>query len=275
MESERFELMVGADYYYDNVKGVTASPHHIFPYLRLAWKDTSEGFVHFVEVDGELRRNDFASLVFINPYMRGTSGVAEALAKQANETSYNGRIGFGGNLGRGVFSYDLSAELSLADDHLYWYSTGADYGFAPAYQHSLRIDANALVRPVGAFEAKVYAGVYVWGNYDGYYSNRPNFNVGTSLSYLSRKIRAGVTLDYASAIKWMTLNDTLSEDGLPQFGYTKTNATLTLGVEVEWRINDRWAVYAEGRNLTGSKVYEWLNYYRSTPEGMLGVKFSL
>ena len=115
----------------------------------------------------------------------------------------------------------------------------------------------------------------MWENYDGYYSNRPNFNVGTSLSYLSRKIRAGVTLDYASAIKWMTLNDTLSEDGLPQFGYTKTNATLTLGVEVEWRITDRWAVYAEGRNLTGSKVYEWLNYYRSTPEGMLGVKFSL
>ena len=207
MESERFELMVGADYYYDNVKGVTDSPHHIFPYLRLAWKDTSEGFVPFVEVDGELRRNDFASLIFINPYMRGTSGVAEALAKQANETSYNGRIGFGGNLGRGVFSYDLSAELSLADDHLYWYSTGADYGFAPAYQHSLRIDANALVRPVGAFEAKVYAGVYVWENYDGYYSNRPNFNVGTSLSYLSRKIRAGLTLDYASAIKWMTLNE--------------------------------------------------------------------
>ncbi|MBO5687592.1 MAG: TonB-dependent receptor, partial [Alistipes sp.] len=105
--------------------------------------------------------------------------------------------------------------------------------------------------------------------------NRPNFNVGTSLSYLSRKIRAGVTLDYASAIKWMTLSDTLSEDGIKQFTYTRTNGTLTLGVEVEWRINDRWAVYAEGRNLTGSKLYEWLNYYRSTPEGMLGVKFSL
>lgn len=275
MESERFELMVGADYYYDRVKGATSSPHHIFPYLRLAWKDTSEGFIPFVEVDGELRRNDFASLIFTNPYMRGTSGVAEALAQQANETSYNGRIGFGGNLAKGVFSYDLSAELSLADDHLYWYSTGADYGFAPAYQHSLRIDANALVRPVGAFEAKVYAGVYVWEKYAGYYSNRPNFNVGTSLSYLSRRIRAGVTLDYASAIKWMTLSDTLSEDGIKQFTYTRTNGTLTLGVEVEWRINDRWAVYAEGRNLTGSKLYEWLNYYRSTPEGMLGVKFSL
>ena len=275
LESNRFEFLLGADYYYDNVAGSSASPHHIFPYLRMSWKDTSEGFVPFVEVDGELRRNDFASLMFVNPYLRGTSAVAEALAEQANETSYNGRIGFGGNLGGGIFAYDLSAELSLADNHLYWYSTGADYGFTDAYQHSLRIDASALLRPVGSFEAKVYAGVYAWEHYAGYYSNRPNFNVGTSLSYTSRKIRAGVTLDYASAIKWMTLGDTLTEDGKPTFTYTRTDGTLTLGVEVEWRINDHWAVYAEGRNLTGSKVYEWLNYYRSTPEGMLGVKFSL
>ena len=99
--------------------------------------------------------------------------------------------------------------------------------------------------------------------------------MGASLRYLSRKVRAGVNLDYASAIKWMTLSDAISEDGQPQFGYTKTDGTFTLGVEVEWRINDRWAVYAEGRNLTGSKVYEWLNYYRSTAEGMVGVKFTL
>ena len=275
LESERMEFLIGADYYYDNVKGSSDSPHHIFPYLRMSWKNTTEGFVPFVEVDGELRRNDFATLMFANPYLRGTSGVAEAVAAQPNETSYNGRVGFGGNVGGGVFAYNLSAELSLADNHLYWYSTGADYNVADAYQHTLRLDAQALLRPVAAFEAEVRAGVYAWENYDDYYSNRPNFNVGASLRYLSRKVRAGVNIDYASAIKWMTLSDAIAEDGQPQFGYTKTDGTFTLGVEVEWRINDRWAVYAEGRNLTGSKVYEWLNYYRSTAEGMVGVKFTL
>ena len=113
----------------------------------------------------------------------------------------------------------------------------------------------------------------MWENYDNYYSNRPNFNVGASLRFLSRRVKAAANLDYASAIKWMTLDGVV--DGKPQFGYTQTDGTLTLGVEVEWRINDKWAVYAEGRNLTGSKVYEWLHYYRSTPGGMLGVKFTL
>ena len=273
LESERFEMMVGADYYYDVVKQSTDSPHHIFPYLKLTWKNSTEGFVPFVEVDGELRRNDFASLIYANPYLSASGSVADVLASQPNETSYNGRAGFGGNLGGGLFAYDLSAELSLADNHLYWYSSGADYFVADAYQQTLRLDGNVLLRPSGKFEAEVRAGVFVWENYDNYYSNRPNFNVGASLRFLSRRVKAAANLDYASAIKWMTLDGEV--DGKPQFGYTQTNGTLTLGVEVEWRINDKWAVYAEGRNLTGSKVYEWLHYYRSTPEGMLGVKFTL
>lgn len=275
LETARFELLVGVDYYYDRVAESTDSPHHLFPYLRMSWKNTREGFVPFIEVDGSLRRNDYATLIFDNPYLKASSEVASALSSQPNETSYNGRAGFGGNVGGGVFTYSLSAEFNIADNHLYWYSMGADYGVADAYQHSLRLDGSALVRPSGAFEAEVRAGVYVWENYEDYYSNRPNFNLGASLRYLSRKFRAGVNLGYASAIKWMTLNDTPSKDGKPQFSYTRTNDTLTLGVEAEWRINDRWAVYAEGRNLTGSRVYEWLNYYRSSAEGMLGVKFTL
>ena len=275
LETERFELMVGVDYYHDRVAQSTDSPHHIFPYLRMTWKNTSEGFVPFVEVDGELRRNNYESLIFANPFLSASSAVAQTLAKQPNETSYNGRAGFGGNLGGGVFAYNLSAELSIADNHLYWYSDGANYLFADAYQHSLRLDGNMLLRPSGAFSAEVRAGVYVWENYNNFYSNRPNFNAGLSLRYDSRKIHAGVNLDYASAIKWMRLDAMASMDGENQFTYTRTNDTLTLGVEVEWRVNERWAVYAEGRNLTGSKVYEWLNYYRSTAEGMFGVKFTL
>ena len=275
-ETERLELMVGADYYYDKVSQSTDSPHQIFPYLLLKWKNASEGFVPFVEIDGELRRNDYASLIYANPYMVSSAAVAEALSAQPNESLYNGRAGFGGNLGSGVFAYNLSAELSIADNHLYWYSDGADYYFTDAYQHSLRLDGNILLRPSGAFSAEVRGGVFVWENYNNYYSNRPNFNAGVSLRYDSRKIHAGINLDYAGGIKWMTLDSAATlEAGKPQFSYTRTDNTLTLGVEFEWRVAERWSVYAQGRNLTGSKVYEWLHYYRSTPEGMLGVKFTL
>lgn len=292
--SERFDFLVGADYYYDLVAESTDNPHHIFPYMRMTWKSAKEGFVPFVEVDGGLKHNDYASMIYANPYFV-VSDLA-ALTQLANEAQYNGRIGFGGRLGRGVFAYNLSAELSLANDHVYWYtySDGVDvdkYYFTTAYQHSLRLDGDIMLRPAGWFEAELKAGVYVWENYGNYYANRPNLEASLALRYLHRKFSVGVTLDYRSAIKWMTLQSVSSGDEMyyalakpaestdssaskPAFGYTMTDATLLIGVEAEYRINDRWRVYAQGRNLAGCKVYEWLNYYRHSAEGIVGVKMS-
>ena len=283
--SERFDFLVGADYYYDAVSESTDNPHHIFPYLRMTWKSAKEGFVPFVEVDGGLKHNDYASLLYANPYVLPNA----SLSQLANEALYNGRIGISGRLGRGVFAYNLSAELSLANDHVYWYTfqqgNAVDcYHFTEAYQHSLRLDGGIMLRPAGWFEADLKAGVYVWENYGDYYANRPNFDASLGLRYLHRKFTVGVTAEYRSAIKWMTLQNATEGEELyaianpeelkPAFGYTKTDATFLLGVKAEYRINDRWSVYAEGRNLTGSKVYEWLNYYRDTAEGIVGVKLS-
>ena len=278
LSGQRFDFLVGADYYYDDVFESTDNPHHIFPYLRMTWKSATERFVPFVEVDGGLKHNDYASLLYTNPYI---SPDATLLSQLANEALYNGRVGISGRLGRGVFSYNLSAELSLSNDHVYWYSDGADgYHFTEAYQHTLRLDGGIMLRPAGWLEAELKGGVYVWENYDDHYANRPNFDAELGVRYLGRKFTAGVTAAYRGGIKWMTLlpefDDTLyaENEQTREFGYVKTDATFTLGVEAEYRINDRWRVYAEGRNLTGSKVYEWLNYYRDTAEGIVGVKIS-
>lgn len=266
---ERFEFLLGANYCYDDVANSTDSPHHIFPYMRMSWKNTREGFVPFVEVDGGLKRHDFVSLVYANPYLQGDDAdLTEKICAMPNESSYNGRAGFGGTLGKGVFSYSLSAELELADNHIYWYNRDADYYFTQAYQHSLRIDGSMCLRPIGWLEAKMEAGLYVWENYDSHYASRPNFKWNMDVRYLGRKITAGVNLGYHSGIKWMT------QDAQGEFSYVKTPSAFTLGLEAEWRINDRWAVFAEGRNLTGSAIYEWLHYYSDSAEGLLGVKMS-
>ena len=141
-----------------------------------------------------------------------------------------------------------------------------------------------MLRPAGWFEAELKAGVYVWENYGDYYANRPNLDALLGLRYLHRKFTVGVTAEYRGGIKWMTLQNATEDEELyavanpeklkPAFGYTKTDATFLLGVKAEYRINDRWSVYAEGRNVTGSRVYEWLNYYRDTAEGIVGVKMS-
>lgn len=271
---EKFNFLIGADYYHDRVDGSGDSPHHIFPYVRMMWNNSKQSFVPYIEFDGELRHNDFATLTYTNPFVLASQGVAHDMISLPNESLYNGRIGVSGNLGRGIFSYNLSAQITIADDHLYWYADGADYLFTTAYQHSLTANGSATLRPVGWFEAKADVNVYVWENYNDYYSNRPNFEFDLALRYTGRHITAGVNLGYCGGIKWMTLQDAGGEGNLPSFVATKTDSTFTLGVEAEWRINDRWAVFAEGRNLTGSKVYEWLHYYRDTAQGLVGLKFN-
>ena len=112
------------------------------------------------------------------------------------------------------------------------------------------------------------SGVYAWENYKSYYSSRPSAQGALKLRYLGRKVTAGVSLDYNNRIKWMSMTPT------GDFEVVRTPSTFRLGVSVEWRVSDRWAVFAEGRNLTGSKVYEWAYYYYDTPQGVLGAKIT-
>jgi len=292
----RTHMIIGADYYYDKVKSSTDSPHHILPYLHVTWKSATERFVPYAEIDGKLIRHDFSSLMYENPFFAAETAVSPALAALPNEVKYNGRVGVGGNLARGLFSYNLSAELSFADDHVYWYTVYGYYSFVTAYQHSLRLDGSVKIRPAGWLEAELSAKVYAWENYDKLYANRPSFTTALDIRVMTRRLKVGFNLDYAGGVKWLTMpliNGAVTSvegvaggatdgatdgaaDGVtePQFSYIKTRNTVSLNLCAEYRVNDRISVYAEGRNLTGSNIYEWLNYYYTTPRAMLGVKMT-
>lgn len=271
---ERLDFVLGADYYFDKVSNLTDSPHKFSPYMRMMWKNSSEKFVPYIEVNGDMKHNDIAAMTYANPYVVVSLDALEKLVSMPNEMTYNARAGFKGNLGRGIFAYGISAEFTSAGDHIYWCSQGADYTFVTAYQHSLRLNGNMVFRPSGWFMAQIEAGAYVWENYDGFYSNRPNFDIDVELRYTGRRFSAGVEMECDSAIKWMTLVERETEEGVvPAYGYIQTHPTIMVNLDAQWRINERWAVFAQGRNLTGGKLYDWLHYYRHSPQCVVGVKF--
>ena len=74
----------------------------------------------------------------------------------------------------------------------------------------------------------------------------------------------------------MTFAEGFDDAGKPfkNFGYTTTDNVFSLGLTAEWRVCERLAVFAEGRNLTGSTIYEWLHYYKNTPQGLIGIKMT-
>lgn len=272
----RTNLIIGADYVYDKVELSTESPHYVLPYMRLTWNKFTERFVPYAEVDGEFRRHNFATMIYENPYLLADSEFASLISSTPNEMQYNARVGMGGNLGKGIFSYNLSLTLSFASDHAYWYAEGADYSFATAYQNSLRIDGGMKIRPAGWFEAELTAGVYAFEEYGDFYANRPNFEAALDLRVITNELKIDINFGYAGGIKWMTGTESTNENGesVRSYGYTKTDNVFNLGLRAEWRVGERLAVFAEGRNLTGSRIYEWLNYYQNTPQGLLGVKMT-
>ena len=273
---KKTNLILGADYYYDKVDLSTDSPHHVLPYMRLSWKRFTEKFVPYAEVDGEFKRHNFAALIYENPYLIANSDLAAQISSTPNEMQYNARVGMGGNLGKGIFSYNLSLSLSFASDHAYWYADGANYYFETAYQNSIRIDGGMKIRPAGWFEAEFTAGIYAFEDYGNYYANRPNFEAALDLRVITRELKIDINFGYASGTKWMTLVEQFNESGdiVKGFGYIRTDDVFNLGLSAEWRVCDRLAIFAEGRNLTGSHIYEWLHYYQSTPQGLLGVKMT-
>ena len=270
LHTQRFEFLVGADYYYDKIVNSNKSPHHIFPYLRMGWKNSSDGFVPYVEVDGGVKRNDYATLIYENPFI-ATDADAEWLKQQiidmGNRTEYNARVGFGGVLGRGVFAYNLSAELSFADNNAYWYSDGASYYFDNSYQHRLTVEAMMRLRLASWFEAEINAKGRVWESEGKMYSHDPKLNASLALRYIGRRLTVGVKPAYVSSSRWMVKD-------VDKYSYITTKGYFDLGLQAEYRITERWVAFAEGLNLTGSNIHEWLNYYRSSVEGMLRVKFT-
>ena len=117
------------------------------------------------------------------------------------------------------------------------------------------------------------ANVRVHENKDYIPDIKPKFNTSVDVRFMGRKISAEVNLDYRSERRWLRHFDATA-DHEAYNGWVSTDGEFELGALIEWQINDRWGVYVEGRNLTGSQIQEWLHYYTSSPQGMVGVKMN-
>ena len=147
----------------------TETGDYVIPYLRLDFNLGTAGLKPFVELDGDVRANDFRSLSQQNPYL------ADALWLGRSAVDYNGRFGIGGSLWRNRFAYRLYAAVSVRDNHPYWYSLtevwgtteepkagGGPFMAALARQTVTSLNFEAEYRPVSqlSLRAGVHARAY-------------------------------------------------------------------------------------------------------------------
>lgn len=292
VSGKKLDFALGLSYFYNKIMH-RPEQQSLLPYVRMSWRNSSETFVPYAELKREsVRDNSLSSLMYENPYFVPTAASLYEFAQLPYNYQLTAKFGIDGNIAKGVFSYTLSLSYINADQ-LMWLDYGGYYGLdyaktwtvepSPEFEYItidnsevLRFNGGFKLRPIHWFELEAMVDLRLKEiNVDegSLPEMKPKFRSDVVLRYVGRKIMADVTLDYASKMRWLQYNEAVGDT--PAYNtILTTDAELQLGAKVEWQVSDRWGLYLEGRNLTGSEIHEWLHYYTSSPQAFVGVKMN-
>lgn len=265
---------------------------HLFPYLRLSYNNGAL-FTPFVEADGGLQAYNYATLRGENPYIA-------PVYNGANADVYKVRLGLMGATRSKVLDYSIWAGAYINNRMLYPCLLGAYY--FPLTDKLTRIDIGGELtfRPVRGLEfaldaryhinrigEKIDQFVGVSGAAEGdeqfyymldYKSGRkplPAYDVDFKVRYTSAKFMVGVKFgatDGYDCLQYATFAES------EYLGYTferSCPARIDLGVEAEYRIGKRFAVWAEVNNLLNRRYYIYPLYPSMGVNCTAGIKLLL
>lgn len=277
----RFNILLGvavtSDERPDDYQGALI----LFPRVQVRWDLASGWFIPFFDVDGRMENNGLRNLMARNPYM--ISGQVE----EEYTAIWEGSAGISGSFS-GAFAYKLYGAWTLWRDRVYF-----------AYDYDRQAAAFALGRQDAvqwAIGAELSARIA--GNLELLASGRKNFNetlgqssddgCGNTIEQVFElpDWQAGLELRYtlhdhfsiaagidAIGPRWFAPNNWCYEvDNGVSYPQVKTQLDLHLRADV--RIDNRWGVWAEGRNLLGKPLYPY-HHYRLPRTISLGVSLKL
>lgn len=283
--ARRVDILAGADYLFDRVElADRRTRHYVMPYARLRFDPGQGCFVPFVELDGEWQGNSFGALALRNPY------VVEGIGLATNSVDYRLRVGVDGNIFGKRVAYRAYFGMTLAPDRLYWRVVGdadGNMAFEPTTGRQLTTSVNleAEYRPVSRLHFSLGLHGYLYNDDDdlawapedpvrrGWSNGSPAFRADLGLRYRSRKLSFGIAADLQSVRCWSVYAPPAAEDAAAESPVSwparfKVPFTVDLRADIDWHLSERVTLFAEGRNLTNARLYEWAFY----PE--LGANFT-
>ncbi len=270
----------GADFIYDNIVG-RGSEWHILPCLKMNFNLGTYSLVPFLEIDGELHRNDYASLSRLNPYLM------PMMSTDKSSPDYNGRAGIRGTLGRDVLNYRINIAASLRDHHPYWFGRAVYDPAGGRYSSALlamdaewkrqvvySLEGQIEWRPVTSFRMSLGAEGYLYDDRSVYGSGDPKFKGHLGFYYEGHKIGFGVVAELQTERQWSLLTkDRFSTEEAREAIFAAPCA-VDLRLTFDWKISPTVGVFAEGFNLANSSLYRY-PWYRMAGAGFTaGVKMS-
>lgn len=277
-------LEAGADYYFDRIDGMK-NRSYIIPFVRLDFNLGTPGLRPFVELDGEVQENSYRSLTRQNPYVQNPWLLGKSSA------DYNGRFGIGGSLWHGKVNYRVYGAFSIRDNHVYWLhcsmlpdqNTPLDISdiysgaFTPvqARQTVTSISGEAEYRPASSLLMTLGVHGYIYNDDTKYANGAPSFTGNFGARYEGRKIAFGVSVWLQSSRSWTSLSRQIAA-AVPYVIRSSVRVPFgtDLRVNFDWKVSTRLTLFAEGRNLSNRKLYEFADYPEYGANFTVGAKLN-
>lgn len=282
--SRTVDAEAGLDYAYSRIETASGQHpfHYLLPYLRLHFNVGDGAFVPFIETDGQIRGNDFRSLIRENPY------VVTGLVLPKNTVDYNLRFGVSGNFGN-RFSYRLFICMTWVENARYWYGLNfpqagepaADFlqfGAVQARRNTASLGGEISWRPARDFRIdwEVYGFSHDFTarigdrKLDG---GLPALESKLAMKYAHRRFSIGASARLVSVRHWTNMAvmnrpaadpdaepDAASDPAAAQFSTYRVPVTVDVRLNVDYRLSRSVTLFAEGRNLANQRLYDWANY---------------
>lgn len=264
----KFSLLRGADntgaFMEDNY---SHKSRFVYPDIRLSYSLVPGSLKAYADLTGGDKINSYSSLMECNPYAHPyfmTSAMDFSVEK------YNFRGGFKGNAGA-RFQFDINAGYVSCQNGLLDAVANVNADFNPLYCASFKYSDYDLF-DVGAsmlwksqrldLDAHArYQKAWLPKDDYGYFAPAPVV-AGLSATFnWSRRVFAGVTVDMSGTRKGSVTTYILNEDKILE--PTSHGAELTvpgyvdLGVNLTYKINRSWSLWAKGGNLLNDAVQQY------------------
>lgn len=277
-EGRWIDFEAGLDYFHDRIAGRDAS-NYIFPFLRMDFNLGTAAIRPFIEIDGTLRTNDYASLTRECPY------VVPGTWADRSSVDYNGRLGIRGGIWRDRLTYRLYAACTIGDHRNYWYTTGiantlgselqavsGALQLQQAQQIELSFHGEAEFRPLSALLFELGLHGYLFSDDIELATGRPAFEANLGVRYSVQRFTFGASLAGQTGRKWTLLYS--DAWGSAERGFFTAHAVLNLGISVDWRATGRLTVFAEGDNLLNQNIYRYAGYREYGANVTAGIKYA-
>ena len=279
-KNDLLELMVGADYCYDNISARKKASHYLLPQVKVRFKVSQRDLViPFLEVESALESNSYHSLVKRNPYLDfGAVNIS-----MPNTANYDMRFGVEGRFAKDKFAYRLYAGMQFIENSIYWYNY--DYMWLRptlARRNVMSLNLDMDYKPTNKLEISAGLHGYLYSDFADIKLGEDKFDIKGGLppfdAYLKvrydfGKVAVEASSDFYGVARWSSL-ERIDPKQAPELSNmnirtVKTPFYANVNLKVDWQVAEQWSLFLEGSNLANAHIYQWA-WYRE-----LGIHFTV